>query len=53
MTEQIVALECTNTWDVVPCPPTIPITYKWVYKIKTHSDDSMILTVPVLLITAL
>jgi hypothetical protein len=26
----------------VPCPPRVhPITCKWVYKVKTHSDGSL------------
>jgi hypothetical protein len=26
----------------VPCPPRVrPITYKWVYKVKTRSDGSL------------
>jgi hypothetical protein len=42
MTEEIATLEWTNTWDLVSCPPRIrPITCKWVYKVKTHSDDSV------------
>jgi hypothetical protein len=36
MVEEIAALECTVTWDLVPQPPsTISIMYKWAYKIKT------------------
>jgi hypothetical protein len=42
MAEEIAALERTGTWDLVPCPPRIhPITYKWVYKVKTRSDGSL------------
>jgi hypothetical protein len=41
MAEEIVALEHTDTWDLVPHPPTILITRKWVYKIKTRSDGSI------------
>jgi hypothetical protein len=34
--------ECTGTLDLVPLPPTIcPITFKWVYKIKTRTDGSL------------
>jgi hypothetical protein len=40
MVEEIVALERTNTWDLVPCPSTVSIMCKWVYKIKTCSDGS-------------
>jgi hypothetical protein len=42
MAEEIAALEQTGTWDLVPCPPRVrPITCKWVYKVKTHSDGSL------------
>lgn len=42
MTEEIVALERTSTWDLVPLLPSAsPITRKWVYKIKTRSDGSI------------
>jgi hypothetical protein len=41
MAEEIAALERTGTWELVPCPPGVrPITCKWVYKVKTHSDGS-------------
>jgi hypothetical protein len=41
-TEEIATLERTDTWDLVPCPPHVcPITYKWVYKVKTRSDNSL------------
>jgi hypothetical protein len=42
MAEEIAALERTGTWDLVPLPSHArPITCKWVYKIKTHSDGSL------------
>jgi hypothetical protein len=42
MAEEIAALECTSTWDLVPTPPHVtPITCKWVYKVKTRSDGSL------------
>jgi hypothetical protein len=42
MVEEIVALEQTVTWDLVPYPPRVrPITCKWVYKVKTRSDGSL------------
>jgi hypothetical protein len=41
MAEEITVLEHTGTWDHVPHPSTIPITCKWIYKIKTHSDGSI------------
>jgi len=37
MSQDIVSLEHTGTWDLVPLPPhATPITCKWVYKIKTR-----------------
>ena len=37
MSEEIVSLEHTGTWDLVPLlPHATPITCKWVYKIKTR-----------------
>jgi hypothetical protein len=42
MAEEIAALERTDTWDLVPCPPCVHlITCKWVYKVKTRSDGSL------------
>ena len=42
MAEEIVALESTGTWDLVPIPAHVrPITCKWVYKVKTRSDGSL------------
>ena len=42
MAEEIAALERTGTWDLVSPPSGArPITCKWVYKIKTHSDGSL------------
>jgi hypothetical protein len=42
MAEEIAALEQTHAWDIVLCPPCVrPITYKWVYKVKTRSDGSL------------
>jgi hypothetical protein len=42
MAEEIVALEQTDTWDLMPYPPRVrPITFKWVYKVKTRSDGSL------------
>jgi len=36
MTEELAALERTCTWDLVPLPShAVPITCKWVFKIKT------------------
>ena len=42
MSEELAALESTRTWRMVPLPPpSVPITCKWVYKIKTKSDGSV------------
>jgi hypothetical protein len=42
MAEEIATLEHTSTWDLVPLPPCVtPITCKWVYKVKSHSDGSL------------
>ena len=42
MVEEIAALERTSTWDLISLPPGVcPITYKWVYKVKTRSDGSL------------
>jgi len=42
MSEELAALECTGTWDLVPLPShAVPITCKWVFKIKTKSDGSI------------
>ena len=42
MLEELAALERTGTWDLVPLPArAVPITCKWVYKIKTKFDGSV------------
>lgn len=42
MHEEIIALQCTNTFTLVPKPPTTNIIgSKWVYKIKKKTDDSI------------
>jgi hypothetical protein len=39
MAKEIDALEQTSMWDLMPCPPRVrPITFKWVYKVKTCSN---------------
>jgi hypothetical protein len=41
-TGEIAALEHNDTWELIPRPHfVVPITCKWVYKIKTHSDSSI------------
>jgi hypothetical protein len=43
MTKEIAALECTRTWNFVPLTTNVhPITCKWVYKVKTHSNGSLV-----------
>jgi len=42
MSEELAALDRTGTWEIVPLPPhAVPITCKWVFKIKTKSDGSL------------
>jgi len=42
MSEQLAALDRQATWDLVPLPlHTVPITSKWVFKVKTKSDGSI------------
>ena len=42
VSEEIAALDRTGTWDLVPLlPHAAPVTFKWVYKIKTRSDGSL------------
>ena len=42
MKEEISALEKNQTWELVPKPKEVkPISYKWVYRVKTHPDRSM------------
>jgi hypothetical protein len=42
MTEELAALDCTGTWDLIPLlSHAMPITFKWVFKIKTNSDGSI------------
>jgi len=42
MSEELAALDRTGTWDIVPLPShAVPITCKWVFKIKTKSDGSV------------
>lgn len=41
MTQEVAALECIDTWDIVSVPPRDrPITW-WDYKVRTHSDGSL------------
>jgi hypothetical protein len=42
MTEELAALDRAGTWDIVPLPShAVPITCKWVFKVKTKSDGSI------------
>jgi hypothetical protein len=42
MSEELAALDHQGTWDLVPLPShMVPITSKWVFKVKTKSDGSI------------
>ena len=42
MSDELSALERTSTWDLVPLPSgAVPITCKWVFKVKTRSDGTV------------
>ncbi|XP_039131886.1 uncharacterized mitochondrial protein AtMg00810-like [Dioscorea cayenensis subsp. rotundata] len=42
MAEELDALSRTHTWDIVPLPAhAIPITCRWIYRVKTRSDGSL------------
>ena len=42
MLAELHAFQHTGTWEVVPLPPdVVPITCKWVYKVKTKADGSI------------
>ena len=42
MSEELAALDCPGTWDLVPLPShAVPITSKWVFKVKRKSDGSI------------
>ena len=42
MSEELAALDCQGTSDLVPLPShVVPITSKWVFKVKTKSDGSI------------
>jgi hypothetical protein len=42
MQEELDALNRMGTWDLVPLPTrAVPITCKWIFKIKTKSDGSV------------
>jgi hypothetical protein len=42
MIDELSALERTSTWDIVSLPSqVVPITCKWVFKVKTKSDGSI------------
>ena len=42
MKEELDALTKNHTWDLVTFPPRQSVVgYKWIYKIKTRSDESI------------
>ena len=42
MSAELQALHRTGTWEIVPLPShVVPITCKWVYKLKTKADGSI------------
>ena len=42
MAEELDVLTHTHTWDLVPLPShAVPITCRWMYKVKTWSDGSI------------
>ena len=42
MKEELDALSKNHTWDFLTFPPGKSVVgYKWIYKIKTHSDGSI------------
>ena len=42
MDEELSALHKTDTWDLVPLPPSKSVVgCRWVYKIKTNFDGSI------------
>ena len=42
MTEELDVFAQTQTWDLIPLPShVVPITCRWIYKVKTRSDGSI------------
>jgi hypothetical protein len=42
MSEELATLDRQGTWDLFPLPShTVPITSKWVFKVKTKSNGSI------------
>jgi hypothetical protein len=42
MADELAALDHTYTWNIVPLPShAVPITCKWVFKVKTKFDSSI------------
>lgn len=40
--EELATMEHDSTWDIIPCPShAVPITCKWVFKVKTRSDRTV------------
>ena len=42
MRDEIHVLKLNHTWDIIPLPSdNVPISYKWVYKVKLKADGSV------------
>jgi hypothetical protein len=42
MSSELATLDKIGTWELVPLPiDKVPITCKWIYKIKTRFDGSV------------
>lgn len=42
MAEEFDVFSLIHTWDIVPLPShAIPITCRWIYRVKTYSDGSL------------
>lgn len=41
MTDELLAFETNQTWDLVPKPSGVPVIGKWVYSVKLKSDGSL------------
>ena len=42
MTDELVALEANQTWELVPAPDGASVIgNKWIYSVKVHSNGSL------------